>query len=98
MDYQIQFELLLSKTKEISANQRISYFVSGLQEEIKANMQMAQPCSLDIAICLTENMRFWLRSLKGPEITIGRNAGSRIQMFGIVIDEITKWKSNLQAH
>lgn len=64
MDYQIQFELLLSKTKEISANQRISYFVSGLQEEIKANMQMAQPCSLDIAICLTEKHEVLIEKLK----------------------------------
>lgn len=56
--------IFLKLLHEISDNQRISYFVNGLQEEIKANKQMAQPCSLDIAICLTEKHEVLIEKLK----------------------------------
>lgn len=34
-DYKIQFETLLSKTKGIPRDQLVSYFISGLKEDIK---------------------------------------------------------------
>lgn len=38
--------------------------MNGLKEEIKVNVQMARPCSLHIAICLTDKHEVLIEKLK----------------------------------
>lgn len=45
-DFQVQFETLLSKTNGIPRNQLLSYFTSGLKEDIKADVQFKEPRTL----------------------------------------------------
>lgn len=49
-----KIELLLSKTRGVRKSQLVSYFVSGLQEEIKANVQVAEPDTLHKAVSMTK--------------------------------------------
>ena len=51
-DYQIEFEILLSKTSGVPREQLVSYFVSGLKDKIRLDVEIGKPTSLHKAVCL----------------------------------------------
>jgi hypothetical protein len=51
-DYQLQFEQLLSRVGKLSNQHQLGCFVSGLKENLRADVQAARPSSLTEAIDL----------------------------------------------
>lgn len=45
LDHQMQFEILLSKTRGVTLEQRVS-FVYGLQDSLRSSVQICQPQTL----------------------------------------------------
>jgi hypothetical protein len=65
-DYQAQFESLLSKIGNLSQSQQVSCFVSGLKEEIKADVTAGRPLTLTSAIGLA-------RVYEAHNMALGKN-------------------------
>ena len=53
-DYQEQFEFLANKIQKLPESFFTSFFISGLKEEIKANVLMFRPTNTTQAIGLTK--------------------------------------------
>jgi hypothetical protein len=51
-EYQAQYERLMSRAGRLSANQQIGGFVSGLKENIRAEVQASRPSTLTVAVGL----------------------------------------------
>jgi hypothetical protein len=65
-DYQAKFESLLSKIGTLSQNQQVSCFVSGLKEEIKADITARRPFTLTSTIGLA-------RVYEAGNMALGKN-------------------------
>jgi hypothetical protein len=68
-DYQAKFESLLSKIGNLSQSQQVSCFVSGLREEIKADVTAGRPLTLSSAIGLA-------RVYEARNMALGKNVHS----------------------
>lgn len=54
MDSQKPFEVLLSKSRGITREQRVVFFVNGLKECIRNNVQICKPQTLHLALLLAK--------------------------------------------
>lgn len=73
-DYQKKFDLL-SKTRGVSKSQLVSYFVSGFQEEIKANVQIAEPDTLHKAVSMAKKNERVLNTTRKSRFNWDRKRG-----------------------
>jgi hypothetical protein len=68
-DYQTEFERLLSCVGKLSSQHLLGYFMSGLKETIRTEVQAARPTTLTEAIRLAQLFEAKSWSLKKPPIT-----------------------------
>lgn len=54
VDFKSQFEVLSNRIKGMSVKNKLSYFISGLKDEIRFQVKLLNPFNINIAFELTK--------------------------------------------